>query len=119
MQQETGSQQTLIVLPEGAMVNYLARRPSPLRDVYFYSFATMAGREAEIVEQLSRSPPTLVAVISRPLREYGISRYGQVAGEGKQILDWVYANYTPELKVGGDPLDPEQMGGVLYRRNAH
>ena len=119
MQHEMGGPQALIVLPEGAMINYLARSASPLRELYFYSFSTEGGREAAIVEQLSKHPPTLVALLSRPLHEYGISRYGQVVGEGKQILDWVYANYTVESKVGGDPLDPEQIGGVLYRHNPH
>ncbi len=113
-----GRSQTLLVLPEGVMINYLARMPEPIAPVFFYSSTTANGRERGIVEDLLQHPPDRVVLISRDLREYGIERYGQTPGHGQQILAWLNANYAPELKVGADPLDPDQFGGVLYKPNA-
>ncbi|MGD0868531.1 MAG: hypothetical protein ABSB88_03185 [Bryobacteraceae bacterium] len=108
--------QTLLVLPEGEMINYLARMPSPVAPFFFYSFALSGGREAALVNQLSEHPPDWVVIISRDLREYGIGRYGEAPGEGQSILGWVSENYQREMAVGGDPLDVGQAGGVLLKR---
>lgn len=108
--------QTLVVLPEGVMINYLARLPSPVSGFYFYSAVTRNGREEEIVAGLQRQPPDIVAIVSRDLREYGIQRYGENPGSGQQILTWVANNYTVVGSIGGDPLDYRQRGGMVLTR---
>lgn len=110
--------QRLLVLPEGLMINYLARIPSPVAAVYLHSSAISNGREGAIVDEMKQHPPDWVVIISRNLREYGIQRYGEAPGEGQQILRWVSDNYEREMSVGGDPLDPGQSGGVLLRRRS-
>jgi hypothetical protein len=107
---------TLLVLPEGEMINYLARMPSPVAPFVFFSYATSGGREAGLVDELRQRPPDWVALISRDLREYGIQRYGEAPDEGQFLLSWVADNYRQEMSVGGDPLDPDQFGGQLLRR---
>ena len=109
---------TLLVLPEGVMLNYLLRMPSPVAPVFFYSPTTSGGREAAIVSDLQRHPPDWVAIISRDLREYGIQRYGATPGNGQRILYWVRDNCVPQIKIGGDPFDPGQHGALLLRRKA-
>jgi hypothetical protein len=108
--------QTLLVLPEGEMLNYLARMPSPLASYYFFTAALSGGREAILVKELSARPPDWVVIVSRDLREYGIERYGEAPGQGQLILRWVAANYKRELALGGDPLDVGQTGAILLRR---
>jgi hypothetical protein len=107
---------TLLVLPEGEMINYLARMPSPVAPFFFFSAATTGGREADLVDELGRHPPDWVVIVSRDLREYGIPRYGEAAGGGRKILRWVRENYAPADAVGGDPLDVHQRGAVILRR---
>ena len=108
--------QTLLVLPEGEMINYLARMPSPLAPYYFFTSALSDGREEALVGQLSKRPPDWVVIVSRDLREYGIQRYGEAPGEGRLMLGWVAENYQRELAVGGDPLDVGQAGAILLKR---
>lgn len=92
------SGQSLLVLPEGVMINYLTRRPSTVAEVFFFSAATEGGREAEIVRQLDRSPPDLVVFIRRDLSEYGIQRYGDRPGNGALILAWLSDNYRVDFQ---------------------
>ena len=115
---QTPPGQTLLVLPEGVMLNYLARKPSPVAPVSLYAAYMGSGREDEIVEELRRRPPEWVAIISRDLREFGVNRYGEKPGSGQQILRWVAGNYEVALSTGGDPLDYRQRGGLLLKHKA-
>ncbi|HVU15623.1 MAG TPA: hypothetical protein VHD32_01765 [Candidatus Didemnitutus sp.] len=108
--------QTLIVLPEGIMINYLARMPSPVAPFFFFSSATRGDRETALVQKLAARPPDWVAIISRDLREFGLKRYGQGSDPGAQILGWVRPNYETAVELGGDPLDPDDRGGVILSR---
>ena len=104
---------TLLVLPEGEMINYLSRLPNPVAPFFFFSAATAGGREAEIVRRLSAHPPSYVVVISRNLREYGLNYYGESYGQGRGILEWVEAHYSVVGTFGGNPIDPSQQGAVI------
>jgi len=104
---------TLLVLPEGEMINYLARLPSPVAPFFFFSEATKGGREEEIVRKLDEHHPDYVVVISRDLREYGVARYGESYGQGRRILEWVAAHYQATSIYGGSPVDTSQRGAVI------
>jgi hypothetical protein len=110
--------QTVLVLPEGVIINYLARLPSPVPQLCFFAMVTSGGTEAKIVESLQRHPPDCVVIISRNLFEYGITRYGAESGEGKELIAWVTKNYEVEAAQGGNPLDCYQMGVVVLVRKA-
>jgi hypothetical protein len=105
---------TLVVLPEGQMINYLARLPSPVPLVFFYT--SKAGHEDEMVAELQRHPPDVIVIISRNLRERGVQRYGEKSGSGLQILHWVTSHYEQAAAIGGDPLDCRQPGGIILKR---
>jgi hypothetical protein len=108
--------ETLLVLPEGVMINYLARLPSPIAPYCYFAMATADGREDAIVQALQRHPPDVVVIISRPLLEYGMTRYGAKRNEGKQILAWVTRNYQIEVSKGGSPLDYNRRGVIVLVR---
>jgi len=108
--------QTLLVLPEGRMINYLARLPNPASTSYFFGPETCDGLEERVVDQLQRRPPDWVVIISRDLREFGVQRYGENPGSGQLILHWVTENYELAASVGGDPLDFQQHGGCILKR---
>ena len=116
LRQQRGDQ-TLLVLPEGLMVNYLARLRSPLAPPMYFSVYTEHGKEALLVEELQRQPPNFVVVISRDLTEYGINRYGEAPGRGELLLRWVGANYRILKAIGGDPLDIQQRGAIILQRD--
>jgi hypothetical protein len=110
--------QTLLVLPEGEMVNYLARMPDTVAPFFFFSAATAGDREGMLVSALEKQPPDWVVIISRDLREYGIQRYGERRDQGGQILAWVGRNYEDAAALGGDPLDFRDRGGQILKRKA-
>jgi hypothetical protein len=58
---------------------------------------TENGREAQWVQRLSDNPPDWVATVPRDLSEYGIKRYGERPGAGKDLLDWLGANYVEAI----------------------
>ena len=98
------------------MINYLARRPSPVAPFFFFSAATSGGREAAIVRDLEQRPPDWIVLVSRDLREYGVQRYGESPEQGGQILDWAGDRYEVAATFGGDPLDFRQRGLMILRR---
>lgn len=108
--------ETLLALPEGLMVNYLARMPSPLPHIFYYSAVTENGREPAVVEALRRRPPDWVVLTPRLLVEYGITRYGERSGAGRELLSWVRENYVPVGTVHGRPMTFEQDGFAIYQR---
>jgi hypothetical protein len=108
--------QSLIVLPEGEMINYLVRMPSPVSPFIYYSAATAGERGEKLVNDLKRRPPDWVVIITRDLREYGIRRYGEAPGKGQEIIRWVADNYELVTSIGGNPLDIRTPGAMVLRR---
>ena len=113
---QVGTSERLLVLPEGLMLNYLARMPSPLPHFFYYSAVTAGGREQQIVQTLAARPPGWVVISNRDLREYGIASWGERSGAGKDLLDWVKANYQPAGQVDGQPMDLQRDGFFVFRR---
>jgi hypothetical protein len=100
----------VLVLPEGMMINYLSRHKSP-------ESAVLRESEEKFLEQLRRKPPEYIILISRDIKDFGITRYGAPGNPGSALVPWVGANYKSEQWVGGDPLDPNaQVGAVIMRR---
>jgi hypothetical protein len=92
--QEQLRAESLLVLPEGLMPNYLARMKSP---IVFYSILSDGSKEARLVEQLAADPPLWVMTVPRSLEEFGVARYGERTGAGKELVEWVEANYDDAL----------------------
>lgn len=100
----------VLVLPEGEMINYLSRHKAPESGV-------LRESEDKFVEQLRRKPPEYVVLISRDLKEFGMTRYGAPGNPGYALVPWIGENYKSEAWLGGDPLDPNgSVGAVIMRR---
>jgi hypothetical protein len=84
---------TLLVLPEGVMINYLSRHVRPMPE-FFHD-------EDLYVKQLSRSPPDYVILITRDLREFGIKQFGAPGNPGQKIVRWLGENYLLEASHPG------------------
>lgn len=106
--QSAPPQATLLVLPEGVMINYLSRHrslePGWLRGV----------EEKEFLEQLRKTPPDYVVLITRDLSEFGVARFGAPGNVGFEVVKWVANNYSIESALGGDPLAPKAQPGAWF-----
>jgi hypothetical protein len=96
--------QTVLVFPEGVMLNYLSRRDNPTPYISFMPpEVLMFGQEA-ILAAMKDHPPDYVVLnsYSNP-REYGFQTTADYAGE---IVRWIDANYTdvPMAAGAGFPL---------------
>jgi hypothetical protein len=101
------SQATLLVLPEGVIVNYLTRRVNPTRHVNFVPPEILIFGEQRILEDLRAEPPDYVVLLHRPTPEYGLPLFG--TDYAPTLLEWVRENYERIALVGAVPLVPERL----------
>ena len=84
---------TLLVLPEGVMINYLSRHERPMPE--------FAGNEEEYIKTLGRVRPDYVIVIWGDRRDGGIPRFGDPGQPGEKIGQWLRENYVIEDRERG------------------
>lgn len=113
---EREATETLAVVPEGVMINYLARRRNPTGHVNFMPPELLIFGEERILAAFRRDPPDLVALSHKDTQEYGVGFFGQ--GYGELLYGWVEANYRPIALFGDPPLQPGSHFGIrlLERR---
>lgn len=100
---------TLLVMPEGVLVNFLARRRNPTGHINFMPPELIMFGEDAILAALEAARPDLVLVIHRESSEYGLPLFGTDYGE--RLLAWVQKNYRPidEMSWGPQPLHPKRL----------
>ena len=109
---KSSAKDTLIVIPEGIMINYLARKKSSLGIQTFYSNRQV---EESIVDELKIKSPNWVIFMSRDLTEYGVSKFGAHGQCGEIIVNFLNKYYTKYQTIGQDPIQGTGSGGILYQ----
>lgn len=107
--------QTLAALPEGVILNYLARRENPTPYINFMPLELVIFDEARILDAFRGHPPDVIALIHKDTSEYGLRFFG--TDYGQQLCGWVLANYTPVALFGAEPFRGPRFGIKLYQRN--
>lgn len=107
--------ETLLVLPEGVMLNYLARRRTPTRWVNFMPPELLLFGEGTMVAALDAHPPDLVALVHKDTGEYGARFFGRDYGEA--LMAWVRARYHEVERFGAEPLESDAFGIALLAPN--
>ena len=102
---------TIAVMPDGVMINYLARRRSPTRYLSFMPPEMMIYGEGAILAALQADPPDFVLLAHMDTSEYGVRFFGR--DYGQPILDWIRERYRPVSSVGDTPLQSERFGLLL------
>jgi hypothetical protein len=106
--------ETLAVLPEGVMINYLARRRTSIPYLTMLPSDAAKFGEDELLGALRRRPPDLVALVHRDSSEMGAQFFGR--DYGQRTMEWIGAHYEPLGGVGDPPLSPESTFGVRILR---
>ena len=88
---------TLLVFPEGVMLNYLGRRSSPTGYISFMPPELIMFGQENMLTALREHPPDYVVRVPRGLGEYG---YDSFADYAPKLADWIEANYSPERIIG-------------------
>ena len=118
---------TLVAMPEGAMINFLLRMRTTSRFQNFLPSEMMIYGERAMLAELAARPPTFVAVVHRVAREYGagpqaggysVADAGRFGTEyGHEFARWLRENYHPILLAGAMPFESDEFGALLLRRN--
>jgi hypothetical protein len=118
LRQNTSETNTVAVIPEGAMINYQARRRNPTPYCVFCLPEVQAFGESNMLAAYQKSPPDYIVVVHRDMKEYGVKFFGQEPGFGHDMMKWVRANYSPVWLFGNEPLVTNKFGLLMLERNA-
>jgi hypothetical protein len=114
-QQEIAPDQTLAVLPDGEMLNYLARRTNPSRFGNFIPATVVLFGEEAMLENLQSATPDFVALVHKDTSEYGPRFFGR--DYALRIHRWITENYKPIHLAGMQPFQDDTQFGVLLLRH--
>jgi 4-amino-4-deoxy-L-arabinose transferase-like glycosyltransferase len=98
---------TLVVMPEGVMVNYLTRRRNPTRQLNFVPPEVEIFGESAILADLRAAPPDYVVLVQRDTLEYRLPLFG--IDYARRLLDWVHDDYRLVTRAGAAPLRPARL----------
>lgn len=109
-------EQTLLVLPEGVMLNYQLRVKSPTPYVNFMPPELLFWGEAELLETLRAAQPDYVVLVHKDVREYGYRAFGDDYGAG--LYRWVRGEHSLLATYGAAPFMSPAFGVAVYARRA-
>jgi hypothetical protein len=104
---------TLLVMPEGVIVNYLARRIDPTPHVNFLPPELAIYGEERILADLRANPPDFVALVQRDTLEYGLPLFG--TDYGQALFAWLQDDYELLMRIGKPALRPGRLEDRLGR----
>jgi hypothetical protein len=107
---------TLAVLPEGVMLNYLTRRDNPTPYVVF-AFEVWVFGETNMLAAYEKNPPDYIVLVQRDSSEYGARYFGQQNGYGFDVMQWVLRNYEPVHLISNEPLQSGAFGIQILKRS--
>ena len=97
----TGHGGTLAVFPEGLTINYLTESRTTLTFHTFTPVETAAPSvEASIIEELLKSPPERVVILTRDVHEYGYQGFG--IDYDRRLLAYLGAAYRLSARWVGE-----------------
>ena len=94
--EHSGKDDTVAVLPEGIMLNYLARRAAPTPYVNLIPHEWNLYGPKRVEQSFLDNPASMVVLAQRDLMEYGSRGFGKDYAQG--LFAWVKSNYSPTAK---------------------
>jgi hypothetical protein len=88
------SQASFMVLPEGAMLNYLSRRVNPTPYINFMPPELSIFGEQNILKAMQEHPPDFVLLAPKDTSEYGVGPFGVDPNYGMRIMELVKQEYA-------------------------
>jgi len=119
VQARTRPGEPLSVMPEGVMLNFLARRPLPTPHFSFNPFEVLVYGEDNMLRAFEASPPAAVILVHHDTSEHGARFLGH--DYGIDLLAWVREHYRMVRQIGDPPLEPGTRFGlqVLEAKGRH
>jgi hypothetical protein len=112
-----GPEATLLVLPEGASLNYWLRRSNSTRYGLFLPVEIDAfGGDEVMLRDLRAHPPDFIALVQRDHTEFGVGPFGIDPRNGRGIMNWVARSYRRVDRIGAEPFRNRGFGIVILQR---
>lgn len=108
--------QTLLVVPEGVMVNYLTRRENPTPYINFMPPELILFDERQMVASFRANPPDYVLIVHKDISQYGYEPAFFGRDYGRRIFTWIESNYRVVSSMGAARLRDARFGMVLMQR---
>jgi len=90
--------ETLAVVPEGVMINYLLRVPNPTGQLNLMPPELVMFSEQSIIDAYEEDPPDWILQLPRDTREYGFAAFGD--GYAQELARHLERRYEPEPTPG-------------------
>lgn len=84
--------ETLAVLPEGVMLNFLTQRKNPTPYINFMPPELALFGESNMLNAFQANPPDYIVLTNKPLEEYGFQGVG--IDIGVELYQWIENNYV-------------------------
>ena len=91
-----------LVLPEGIMLNYLARVPAPARYINYMPPELLLFGEEAMVADLRAARPAAIVLLHKPTHEYGFPWFG--VDYARVFAAWIQQEYVTGPLFGDEPL---------------
>ncbi|RJP76371.1 MAG: hypothetical protein C4522_18475 [Desulfobacteraceae bacterium] len=106
--------ETLAVLPEGTMINYLTRRKNSSPIITVVPPDIVMFGESRILQLIREAPPTFIALVHRDDSEFGYRFFG--LDYGQSIMHWLREEYRPVQLIGDLPFQDNRFGILIIER---
>ncbi len=103
IQTNTPPAATLAAFPEGAMLNYLARRVNSTPCLDWNPTMLAVFGKSNMNDTLKNHPPDYLALVEWEPYEFGENPFG-ATNYAFETVDWIQKNYLPVARFGSEPL---------------
>ncbi len=113
--QNVGPEQEFATFPDGIMLNYLARRRSPIADITLNPGVWILVGDDAVLNRLKRSLPPYIVYMDREFSYFGYNYFGKDFAQ--KIHDWIQTHYSVQAQIGATPFTGNGFGIQILMRN--
>ena len=107
---------TFAALPQGIMLNYLTRRVNPTPGMDWNpTMFTVFGQD-NMTEAFEKNPPDYIFLVEWSSADFGVGYFGSSPDYGWKLMEWIDANYKPQVLFGSEPLRNGRFGIKILKR---
>ena len=117
LEKHTPAGGTLVVMPDGPLLNYVLRRPNPTPYYLITPWEMRAfGGEDAVFARIGPTAPDVFVLTRQDMGEYGPRHFGHDPAYGERTRLWVEAHYELVADIGTVAGSPQVPWMRIYRR---
>lgn len=106
--------ETVVVFPEGASLNFFSKRENPTRYYVFLPVELGFIGEEKVLRSLEKSKIDYVVIVQRSSPEHMQTSFG--INYGQKISRWITENYKVAKEIGPRPFTTGNFGVLILKR---